>query len=156
MRFTGGGVLCAERGSEVVKDGVADAEEVGYKEERGKGGLLWARFPAGLESARSASIGAEVAVVRHARMARGGGYCTMGHARQRRPKAAHRDIRPHAPANERKRTRVGDWPVGPAEQRLKLRTRARVSGCRWAPPVSAGARRSHVEVLAKWAARRTP
>jgi hypothetical protein len=34
------GVLCAERGSEVVKDGVVDAEEVGRKEERGHGGLL--------------------------------------------------------------------------------------------------------------------
>jgi hypothetical protein len=40
MRFTGGDVLCAERGSVVVKDGVADAEEVGYKEERGQGVLI--------------------------------------------------------------------------------------------------------------------
>ena len=36
MRFTGGSVLCAERGGAAVKDGVAGAEEVGYEEERGQ------------------------------------------------------------------------------------------------------------------------
>jgi hypothetical protein len=37
MRFTGGGVLCAKHGGATVKDGVADAKEVGYEEERGQG-----------------------------------------------------------------------------------------------------------------------
>jgi hypothetical protein len=43
-----------------------------------------------------------------------------------------------------RRARRKSLYVGPRTQRLKLRMRARVSGCRWAPPVSAGARLSHV------------